>query len=259
MARWDWYQSTIKGADVGEVAAHLLRSFDLADLAPGRAKNGYQQGACIKRGDRVLAEIWWGGNPGVHVKGTGEDSPAVCKALQPFTHQPTRVDACEDWIERGLFNRLSSALVAYAEANRISINQQGDWIRGEGRTLYLGSKHSTTRLVLYEKGYQVGGDPDWVRLEVRVRPDTNRDIVAHWQPGEAFGASRWLTEALASIGWDHLQLQAVGTIRTPTDTERQRSYLLKQYGRIIENWAQDVGGWEKLGVVLQRALVELSQ
>lgn len=255
MARWDWYQATVHGLDVDAVVGALQRHHDLADVVPDRGKNGYTHGAAIRRGDRTLARVWWGGNKGVHVIGTGEDAPAVREVLEGLPtvhpHQPTRVDACEDWRgDPALFDRLSAALIGYARENRISINQQGDWVRGEARTLYLGSKHSVARLVLYEKGYEQGPGADltWVRLEVRVRPaGWARDMVARWTPGEAFGASQWLLEALACIGWGHLQKQACGTVWRAPDDYRARCALTRQYMATIRRWVEEAGGWDAFG------------
>lgn len=255
MARWDWYQSTVWGLEPEDVVEIVFGSFDLADLVPGRPKNGYHHGTTVRRGDAVLAEVWWGGNPGVHVKATGVHSPVVAEALRGLDHAPTRVDVCEDWVEVGLFDRISAKLIDFAHVSDLAVEQQGDWTRGKARTLYLGSKDSAVRLVLYEKGYQMGADHRWVRLEVRVRPRGHaKAAVSLWYPGEAFGASRWLVGALASIGWGHLQLRAVGTVRQPTDRDRQRGALLRQYGRIMREWATELGGWQHFGMAISGAL-----
>ena len=260
MARFDWYQGTVQQVSQvshSAVAAGLLRCFDLADLAPSTPRNGYTKAAEVRRGDRVLARLMWEGNPGVHVIGSGENAPAVAEYLRGMgvKHRVTRADACEDWIEPGLFDSLSGALIRYAKGTRIQINQQGDWVRGQSRTLYLGARSSTSQLVLYEKGYEAGGDKNWVRLESRVYPKGEHGLrVAKWTPGECFGASAWMVEALTCIGWDHLQAQSVGTIYRPSDVERARAALLTQYGAILERWALDAGGWDSLGPVLSESL-----
>lgn len=256
MARWDWYATTVKGHRLEEVSAAVLMAFDLADLAPGRPKYGYEQAAEVRRGDRVLAQLWWGGNPGIHVVGTGENAPAVAGAVKAFRHGPSRVDACEDWIEEGLFDRLAAPLIRYAEGHRIAINQQGDWVRGQGRTLYLGSKASAVRLVLYEKGYEAGGDLNWVRLEARVRASglVRELLVSQWVPRQAFGASQWLCEALEAIGWDHLQQQSVTKPWRPSDVERARFHMLRQYGPTLQAWADELGSWQALAACLADVL-----
>jgi hypothetical protein len=174
-----------------------------------------------------------------------------------IAHSPTRLDTAIDWEEEGLFDSLAGGLIAFAQERRLAIMQVGDWIRGEGRTLYLGSKDSVVRLVLYEKGYEQGCThrPDWVRLEARIRP--KGDARAHamtFEPMDVF-ACGWLTDALDAISFDHgLSKRSIGTVWRKSDTERARAALLKQYGAILSAWADDSGGWAELGEVLGESL-----
>ena len=260
MARWDWYQSTVLVQDPQQsgLVDVLLKAWPLSDWAPAKNLNGYLYGGQIRRGERTLCHLCWGGQTGVNCKSTSDESPTLAAALREFgkPHLPTRVDTCEDWEEDGLFESLSAALIQYAQEQRLAINQQGDWVRGEGRTLYLGSKDSPIRLVLYEKGYEQGGDAplNWVRLEARIRPKReHRSAVATWEPGHAFCAG-WIPGALQCLGWDHLEKKAVGTVWRRSDAERARAALLKQYGAIITQWASEAGSWEALGPVIRDAL-----
>jgi len=260
MVRWDWYQSTVLVQDPQDsgLVDVLLKAWPLSDWAPARNLNGYLYGGQIKRGDRMLCHLCWGGQTGVNCKTTSDESPVLAQALSDFGkhHLPTRVDACEDWQEEGFFDSVSSALIKFATDNRLSINQQGDWTRGEARTLYLGSKDSPVRLVLYEKGYEQGGDApkDWVRLEVRIRPKReHRASVALWKPFDAFGAS-WVSDAIQFLGWDDLIKRSVGTVWKQSDIERARSALVKQYGAILTQWAADAGSWDALGPSIQEAI-----
>ncbi|MCA9565032.1 MAG: hypothetical protein KC561_16155, partial [Myxococcales bacterium] len=189
-----------------------------------------------------------GGNKGICVTGSGENAPAVSDVLRRFEHRVTRADACEDWEEEGLFDRLSGALLDFAQSSRLTINQQGDWIRGRARSLYLGSKSSSCQLVLYEKGDQLGINRPWVRLEARVYPKGDAGYqVASWVPGEAFGASRWMTQALERIGWDHLQAKSVGTVWRPSDALRARLQLVRQYKATLRSWVEEAGSWDAMG------------
>jgi len=70
--------------------------------------------------------------------------------------------------------------------------------------------------------------------------------VARWDADEVFCAG-WVPGALEALGWGDLQSKAVGTVWKRSDVERARAALLRQYGRILENWADEVGGWEALG------------
>lgn len=250
MAAWDWYQCTIHG--LGEtsqdvVVSGLHRTLDLVSVFTSSPKNGYLHGAELRRGADVVATVWWGGNPGVHVKATGSHAPEVSAALRADwpAHAVTRCDAAVDVVESGLFDRVSAALLDYAAGAGISIHQQGDWHRGQARSLYLGAPTSTVRLVVYEKGYEAGGSLDWVRFECRVRPKGDaREAVASWPPSAAFGAAAWLSGALACIGWDQIATRSVGTVWRPSDAERSRLAVARQYGAVLDAWIADAGGLE---------------
>lgn len=259
-AKFDWYQTTVRVDNPQEsgLVDVLLKAYPLTDYAPCSGQNGYAYGGKIIRGSSLLCRLSWGGQPWVNVMATSDNAPALAEALREFrrAHAPTRIDSAIDWIEEGLFESLSSGLIAFARENRLAIMQVGDWVRGEGRTLYIGSKDSAVRLVLYEKGYEQGSDQtDWVRLEARIRPKGDaREIARGFEPMDVF-ACGWLSEALDAIGYTHsLAKRAIGTVWRPSDAERARAALIKQYGAILGQWAQDVGGWPQLGTALQEAL-----
>lgn len=258
MTRWDWYQSTVLVSDPQDsgLVDVLLKHWPLSDWAPARNQNGYLYGGQIIRGDRTLCLVCWGGNTGVNCKSSSDESPVLAEALREFgkPHLPTRVDSCIDWQNPDLFDSLSGALIKFAQDNRLTINQQGDWIRGEARTLYVGSKDSPVRLVVYEKGYEQGLDApkDWVRMEVRIRPKReHRSAVALWEPDQAFQAS-WVPDALQCLGWSDLRKLSVGTVWKRSDAERARYALIKQYGSTLASWADELGSWEILAAELGR-------
>lgn len=205
---------------------------------------------------------------GVNCKSTSDESPVLADALKRLGkhHLPTRVDTCEDWYEEGLFDSLAGHLVQYAQDNRLAINQQGDWVRGEGRTLYIGSKDSPVRLVVYEKTAEraaagfLDAPEHWVRMEARIRPKRDhRAAVSAWQPINALEAG-WIPGALEAVGfWDGLVKRAVGTVWRCSDDERARAALLKQYGAVMAKWASESGGWNHFGGVIQEALKSSAQ
>jgi hypothetical protein len=256
MSKFDWYQGTFHDCEPGQIVGFLERAADLADLKPCAAKNGYEQAIEISRMEKTIVRVMWGGNPGVHVIGTGDSSPWVAEQMRLLgVHQVTRVDAAEDFISPGMFDLISSELLKYATKNDIVINQQGDWERGKARTLYLGAPSSVTRLVIYEKGYESGGDLNWVRFEARARPKGKqaREAVSRWSPDQIFSASVWLKGALDFIGWNTMQVQSIGTVWKPSDTARARRSLLRQYGAILSNWAEETS-WNGLGSAMAREL-----
>jgi hypothetical protein len=253
LTRFDWYQATVHGVAAQAVCDALLRAADLVDLAPSIPRNGYESGARIARGTETLAKIWHGGNPGVHVVGTGEHSPYVAEVLRELgPHFVTRADVCIDWVEPGLFDRLAYGAIAYAMDHGLTIDQKGDWERGKSRTLYVGSPKAAVRLVIYEKGWELGGDPAWVRLEVRVRPEKReqRLKVSTLPPDDLLGASQWLRGLLKHIGLGRWAAASVTKPWRPSEAERARAHCLAQYGSTLRDWAAELGGWEHLGLAI---------
>jgi hypothetical protein len=254
-ARWDWWEVTLHQCRPELVVEVLGRSFDLSTVVPAKPHHGYLRAAGLARGADPLCVIEWAGNPGVHVKASGDRSPALAEVLQRearewgWTVNATRVDACIDWIEPGLFDALAGAFIEFAVGRSLSIDQQGDWQRSRGRTLYVGSKASTVYLALYEKGYEAGGALEWVRWEVRVRPrgSEKREEVARWRPADAFGASAWHAELARVVGLGELVKRSVGTVWRPSDTDRVRAALVRQYGKILRAWRDEVGDWDSVG------------
>jgi hypothetical protein len=109
--------------------------------------------------------------------------------------------------------------------------------------------------VVYEKGYEAGGDLNWVRFEARARPKGRdaRSAVSRWEPKQVFGASAWLTKALEAIGWADLVPESIGSVWKPSDALRARRTLLKQYGAILSNWAEETT-WGSLGHEIAKEL-----
>lgn len=259
--QFDWYQATVHGSGEGGVISALVSALPEVSVRSCAGLNSYTHGADIHRGDTTVARVMWGGTRGVHVMATGDKAREVAPVLrQAFpVHNVTRADVCVDWIEAGLFDRLSGILIGFAVDHGLAIKQEGDWIRGEARTLYLGAKSAAVRLVLYEKGYECGGDRAWTRLEVRVRPQKEwKADCATWTEKRLFGPSRWVREALTLIGFTDLERSAVGTVWKPSDVERARAALVKQYGAILRAWADELGGWDRLGPELERAYLDRS-
>jgi len=253
MARWDWYEATAHGVEAEDIAAAVQKHVpDFTDVEQVTPKYGYVHGLRLLDSDKeTLCQIWWGGNPGTHFVATGEKAPLLCEAVKEkgISHRVTRADSCVDWVgDPDRFDRIARHLLDFATENgRLRISQVGNWEQGKERTLYIGSKKSPVMIRLYEKGHQMGTDPTWVRLEVVVRPKGDRGYeVAQWEPSQAFGASAWLVTALERLGWDDLQKESIGTVWRPSNAQRARMALVKQYGSTLQEWVDEIGGWENL-------------
>jgi hypothetical protein len=258
--RFDWYEVTLdQGAD--EVLAALVRGLELASVEPMRADNGYLHAARVYRiRGEALAQVLWGGNPGTHVRIGGASTDEVVPVLREAfpAHRVTRVDVATDFEAPGFFADVTRPLIEFAVREGLRLDHRGDWERGEARTLYIGSEQSPVRLVVYEKGYEQGqGDtrPDWVRIEARVRPQggTARARFAALSPVEVMG-SAWLPRALDAIDWLRVEAVQVGKGYRRTESERARSWLVLQYGRILAEWRDQAGSWESVGSELGKLI-----
>lgn len=259
MPKWDYY-SCSTDAPVDLVVSALLAGVELSSVRPGRAMHGYANGLELHRGDRVMSRIWWGQNPGVHIQSSGDNAPDVAPVLKASLpgHRCTRVDAAEDWDEPGLYDRMAGEFIRIAKKRGLALDFMGDWERGIARTLYVGTQQSTVQVCLYEKGYEqgCGASLKWVRLEVRVRPEKRpqRVEVGAWDdPQLAFGAAGWLREVLGNLGWEKLKASAIAKPWRASEAERARYAMVRTYGSTLACWAQEAGGWDKLGDVIKAA------
>lgn len=264
MANYDWLQlGTHEPHDA--IIGLLSHSFDLADIRSVTPRNGYTDAVDFVRGECRLASVQWGNNDGIsaQILATGERAKELHPMVYPFLRDSRshfwaqRIDACEDFSQAGLFDDMAAKAIEFAQLRNLKINQKGDWTRGKARTLYIGSRTSEVHVRIYEKGQQVGTDPNWVRYESEIKPSSRnparRHLIAKMTPGQLLfhGMSGKL---LNHLGWDHLEPLALPSVYTPTDDERSRRALLKQYGNVISKWAEEVGGYHELSRVLEREI-----
>jgi len=257
-AKWDWYQTSVWVSDpqASGLVDVLLQAWPMSDWEPARPLNlVYQFGGAIMRGQVELCRLSWGGQPGVNCKTSSSESGTLQRAIARFgqPHAPTRLDACVDWVEPGLFESVSNALRQFALGKRLSISMMGDWERNEGRSLYLGGKQSIVQVCLYEKGAEQrakgasGAPKDWVRLEVRLgnMKRKDRDRLADWaDPALVFGVG-WMADACKAIGFEELKQHALGTVWRRSDEERAFHALVHQYGPLLKRMAQGSSeGWD---------------
>ncbi len=250
---WDWYSATIKQWP-DEVLPVLVGGFDLASLQPCRGVHSYARGAEVRRGDRVFCRAYWGGVNGqesVHVQSSGADAPGVVDLLRRNfpEHRVSRADAREDYIAPGAWELLTAAALAVADEHGVKVEHAGDHHRAQdGRSLYFGGREALARVIVYEKGKQLGLDPHWVRLEVRVRPKgAGKSVLASAQPAQLMGASTWTKSLAARIGAPEIGRLQVRDPFQPSDEDRAIQWMLKQYGEAIEGLAVKLGSYAALG------------
>ena len=267
MVRFDAYSATTTAANPYQLAA--LFGSDLAERE-AKAFHGFaRKVAFVDDSAKEVGSVSWGGTHGersmLEVK--GERSPAVVERLRGlFPHRVTRMDACADFDAPKAFSRVVRACQAVKRAHRIWGEKRGDWEDHpeKGRTFYLGANTSPTRARAYEKGLQPEyahlDKPNWVRLELQVRPQKEaRETFSKLSPLEAWGSSRWSRDLAASVLHDHVDPHPAGTVYRRTDLERRLDWICRQAGPTLLELLAEVGTWECVGLTLGERVKELQK
>ncbi|WP_460543878.1 replication initiation factor domain-containing protein, partial [Halomonas shantousis] len=252
---FDWYSAGVTDSP-DFILGRLSEGFDLADVERSKPRNGYEHAATVIRGSRTLCEAFWGGNTGdrVLVVGTGENAAPVASLVRSEwpDHHLIRADVCEDYDEPDAFPILSHMMLNVADDHRLKVEHRGDWHREElGRTLYVGSRKSPVYCRLYEKGLQhrteglnASASPDWVRLEIEVKPKRNdaRKHLATLQPDEFMACSPWTRDVSRLLFESSLDaITGIGTVKRASDRDRALAAMVKQYGKHLESLRNDEG------------------
>lgn len=269
MIRFDAYTATteaIKSADaVGLVAA--AAGHHGFKLAMGKGYHRFSDRVSfVDQSGSQFASVLWGGSHGdlVMIEVKGEATPGVVERLRNgFPHRCTRVDSCADFDAPRAFERLYRTCRQVKRAHRIIGGKAGDWedFPEKGRTLYLGAKSSVARTRLYEKGKQPEyahlGRPDWARLEVQVRPAKDAKAEFAQLSAEAvWGASKWTRELAALALAQHVDPHPAGTTYRKTSDQVAIEWMCRQYGHRLTSLADDLGGWDVLGLTLRETITE---
>lgn len=268
--RFDAYSATTVEANHAQIMAVLASGAGDESIYKIREGRGFhtfgERIAISNKSGTEWASVMWGGKQGdrVMVEVKGEDTPNVVEALRSrFPHRCTRVDACADFDAPGAFESLLGACQEVKAKHRIIGGKAGDWedFPEMGRTLYLGSRQSPTRLRLYEKGKQPEyahlARPDWVRIEAQVRPAKEaKEAFSKLSPLEVWGASRWTRDLAAMVLHEHVDPHPAGTTYRLTERETALRWVCRQYGNHFLSLAQDLGSWECVGLTLQEIIKE---
>jgi hypothetical protein len=254
--KFDWYGASVE-ADADEVLGTMSEAFDMASFEPCRSLYGYNRAQCLKRGDSVLATVMWEGRgdaatTGCFVQGTGRHAAPVASFLRGWegvAHSVARADVAEDYAGEGAWDRLSKTCLEVADKHAVKVEHAGDWHRGlDGRSIYLGGRQSVAREICYEKGKQIGGDPDHVRMELRVRPHgPGKSLAAKATPLELYGSARWSLDLCGRLGHPEVQRLSLGTVYRDDDIARARRALLRQYGPTLIGLRDELGTWTAAG------------
>jgi hypothetical protein len=200
---------------------------------PGR---GYPHAAALvdQNTERRLALVMWDGKrkPHVFAEGTESyDSPALWNALRERCAglwTPSRIDPALDFEHPDWFDVLSAALIDIAKRRGMEIDHKGDWTRGKGRTLYVGSRQSGFYIRLYEYRDHHGYGPA-VRLEVEIKLKADhRAMLAAAAPDALLVLSPVVHELLTRLGVDITRFPVTSGTKPPPSIERDLAFLARQ-------------------------------
>lgn len=280
--KWDYSSVTVWGLDqVGPEGSDIFTR-ELSDLAKmlgcdidlEKPLNGYQQGFKLVRNGSLLCQAFTGGTGSA--RGSSQFvSASTASEVYPLLqdhfpgHSVSRLDAAEDFIGAGAWDRLVSLLTDIAARHRVTMAPYGeghtrpDGTRDatKGRSWYFGSKTSTFRVVLYEKGLEqiakgIPADPSWVRLEVRVRPSSKSKSIfgdRNFTPSDLLGMSKWGLELAAFLGAPDLERYNIGSVWKPTEIEKVAQKIVRMFDRGLDQLLAEHGTPEAVGRALFKA------
>lgn len=265
MARFDWYQATVR-ASVQDVRGCLAKLSGCGDWEPMRkAPHGYAFGDVYRDEAGQLATIWWGGmhqHPHAVISGECANAGAELLRLDLPDHSVTRADACIDYADEGAYDRLQGIALGVARDRGIKVGTAGDHlVTLRGRTLYLGAPSSHTRLRLYDKAEELrqkfAQDPvrlatvpdHLARLECQVRPQTPvaKAAAARIDPIGLMGSAAWMRELMRQVAALDIEPFEAGRVWRQADDERAYAAMLAQYGGMLKRRQADHGSWDLLG------------
>lgn len=269
MVRFDAYSATLRGQKHEDLAQLLIGQVGTGrctvHAGNGHHTFGHRLAVKDESGSEV-GSVQWGGRQGdrLMIEVKGERTPGAVEAIRALgTHRVTRVDACADFDAPGTFEALLVPFVQVKKAHRLKGSKLGDWedFPEDGRTMYLGAPSSSVRVRLYEKGKQPEfrhlAKPDWTRIEVQARPlkDAKTGFAA-LTPLEVWGASTWTRDLAGKVLEQHIDPHPAGTVYRLSQRDAALRWMCKQYGSHLISLADDLGGWEVLGLTLNEMLQE---
>jgi hypothetical protein len=262
--RFDAYTATTQAVNVQGALGLIYCAGDT--LHEGRGFHTFRERVAVK--DRFGFEVGsvssGGAQDRVMIEVKGERTPFVVGRLRAEAeqHRCTRVDSCVDVERPGAFEDLLTAVSRVKSDHRLYGERRGDWEFPEkGRTQYLGANSSPIRARLYEKGKQpeLAHLERWdlCRLEIQVRPQKEAKAdFARLSAVEVWGASKWTRQLAGSVLGLLLDPHPPGTVRRDSQRERALRWMTAQYGVHLVSLAQDLGGWDVLGLTLGEMVTE---
>jgi len=259
--RFDWYAATVPVAPTLLIDA-LRSGLEVSETSDGPGRHGYAQRLDLVGSTGELAATIYLPRPDSpthpHAYASGDRTEAFVYLVRSCfpEHRVTRCDSCYDVEEKGAFDRIVQTVRDLAKGLGLQTSVAGDWFDERlGRTLYVGAPSSPVRLRVYEKGKQMAQglpdnlrlaiSPDWVRVELQVRPQKDaKGTAAAASPEAVWGFSAWSQQAASHLL--QLDVPRIEVARVlPADDERAYRFMVRQYGPLLRRLAS-AQGWEGL-------------
>jgi hypothetical protein len=274
--KWDYSAVTVwgldqKGPDDNDIFIREVEKLGLTlgcYLEQETPLNGYQEGFKLLRDGDLICQVFTGGT-GSAIGSTQFIAASTANEVYPVLqaqfprHSLSRADAAEDFKGLGTWATLEAMLTEVANKHGVTMAPFGeghirpDGTRDEtkGRSWYFGSKSSTFRIVLYEKGLEqiakgIPADPTWVRLEVRVRPNSKAKSSlgrANLVPFDLLGMSRWGVAVGEMLGGQDLQRFNIGSVWKPSEQEKVAVKICRMFDRGLDSLLAEYGTPEAVG------------
>lgn len=271
---FDWYQATTN-VKIDDFQNVISKHYDYADWDITKGANNYHHGAHLMAGGNVVLTALWGGPNGenVHAFASGYEARKFSQILRDDLpiHRVTRADGAIDFIEDLAWENVERLALHNADKFNIKVQHLGDFHKKlDGRTLNLGGQKSDVRATIYEKGIQLGEDPNWVRMEVKVRPpklskeqfksglEDPRIIASRLSPIELFGCSTWSKSLLLDTTG---VLAPSVPMRVWGKSDFQKSYnaMLKQYKNVFSTLLNLHGSSSAMGAQIEMDLLDMQK
>lgn len=266
---FDWYKAGVCDSP-DYILGHLMGGFEMSSVVSSRPQHGYAEAADVRRGDRRICSVQWGGNTGdrVMVEASGSEAAPVASLVRSEwpDHYLLRADVAIDVDMPDAWDSLYMMATTLADKYRLKVKHVGDYHRAEdGRTVNVGSRQSSVMMRVYEKGIEQrvkGVNPhasvDLVRVETEVKPKraAARLHCASLSPVQLLGCAPFTAEAARLLLDESVErVTGLNRLKRPSDRDRALAAMVKQYGRHLESLLDDEGSWCAVGRILG-AMVE---
>ena len=258
ISRCDWYSATVNAPTDGLISG-FLHHFDAVPRETV-AHNSYKRAVEVVRGESRIATISWGGvnlRPSVVSSGAASQEVMVYLRSLSSPHSVSRMDAAIDFVGTFVFSQITEMIIKILEEHKFrgvvpGISQVGDWIHGQARTLYVGSRNSRTFLRIYEKTAErlAAGDhnvpENWVRAELEYKPTNaaEKQRASRLSPDDCWRASAWTRIVFSELCDSDLPMQLPVPIRRPSTRFRAISAMIRQYSNTLDSVRHDIGDTE---------------